>query len=143
NLRALNTNTGTIHLSNLCTEICLPQDRDNIAVCNLASVNLSQHLKDGEIEWERMETSTRLAAPQLDSLIDITLSSVSESEHSNAENRAIGLGVMGFTDLTERMGLAYESEEAYDLIDEIMEFVSYHAIDASADLARERGTYRN
>ncbi|WP_084039845.1 ribonucleoside-diphosphate reductase subunit alpha [Demequina sp. NBRC 110053] len=143
NNRALNTNTGTIHLSNLCTEICLPQDRENISVCNLASVNLSEHLVDGAIDWERMEKSTRLAVRQLDNLIDITLSSVPESEHSNSENRAIGLGVMGFTDLTERLGLAYESEEAYDLIDEIMEFVSFHAIDASADLARERGAYKN
>ncbi len=143
NNRALNTNTGTIHLSNLCTEICLPQDRENISVCNLASVNLSEHLVDGKIDWERMEKSTRLAVRQLDNLIDITLSSVPESEHSNSENRAIGLGVMGFTDLTERLGLAYESEEAYDLIDEVMEFVSFHAIDASADLARERGAYTN
>jgi len=143
NNRALNTNTGTIHLSNLCTEICLPQDRENISVCNLASVNLSAHLVDGKIDWKRMEKSVRLAVRQLDNLIDITLSSVPESEHSNSENRAIGLGVMGFTDLTERLGLAYESEEAYDLIDEIVEFVSFHAIDASADLARERGTYTN
>lgn len=143
NLRALNTNTGTIHLSNLCTEICLPQDRENIAVCNLASINLSAHYIDGAIDWERMRTSTRLAVRQLDNLVDITLSSVPESEHANHENRAIGLGVMGFTDLTEKMGLAYESEEAYDLIDEIMEFISYHAIDESADLARERGSYTN
>src|SRR5690554_6500779 len=94
NNRALNNNTGTIHLSNLCTEICLPQDLENIAVCNLASVNLSQHLKDGQIDWDRMEKSTRLAVRQLDNLIDITLSSVAESEHSNSENRAVGLGVM-------------------------------------------------
>src|SRR5690606_35415194 len=76
-------------------------------------------------------------------LVDITLSSVPESEHANRQNRAVGLGVMGFTDLTERLGHAYESEEAYALIDEIVEFVSYHAIDASADLARERGPYPN
>jgi len=143
NNRALNTNTGTIHLSNLCTEICLPQDRDNIAVCNLASVNLSEHFVEGKIDWDRMEQSVRLAVRQLDNLVDITLSSVAESEHANRENRAIGLGVMGFTDVTERLGLAYESEKSYDLIDEIMEFVSYHAIDASADLARERGSYNN
>ncbi|MBC7297767.1 MAG: ribonucleoside-diphosphate reductase subunit alpha, partial [Demequina sp.] len=99
NNRALNTNTGTIHLSNLCTEICLPQDRENIAVCNLASVNLSTHLVDGAIDWARMETSVRLAVRQLDNLVDITLSSVPESEHANKENRAIGLGVMGFTDV--------------------------------------------
>ncbi len=143
NNRALNTNTGTIHLSNLCTEICLPQDRDNISVCNLASVNLSTHLIGGGIDWERLRTSARLAVRQLDNLVDITLSSVPESEHANSENRAIGLGVMGFTDVAERLGLAYESEEAYELVDEIIEFVSFHAIDASADLARERGSYRN
>jgi len=143
NLRALNTNTGTIHLSNLCTEICLPQDRENIAVCNLASINLSAHYIDGAIDWERMRTSTRLAVRQLDNLVDITLSSVPESEHANSQNRAVGLGVMGFTDLTEKMGLAYESDEAYELIDEIMEFISYEAIDESADLARERGSYAN
>ena len=143
NNRALNTNTGTIHLSNLCTEICLPQDRENIAVCNLASINLSAHYIDGKIDWERMETSVRLSVRQLDNLVDITLSSVPESEHANKENRAIGLGVMGFTDVTEKMGLAYESEESYDLIDQIVEFVSFHAIDESADLARERGSYSN
>lgn len=143
NNRALNTNTGTIHLSNLCTEICLPQDRDNIAVCNLASINLPQHLIDGRIDWERMEKSVRLAVRQLDNLVDITLSSVPESEFANSQNRAVGLGVMGFTDITERLGMAYESEEAYALIDEIVEFVSFHAIDASADLARERGSYAN
>ena len=143
NNRALNTNTGTIHLSNLCTEICLPQDRENIAVCNLASINLSTHLVDGKIDWERMKASTQLAVRQLDNLVDITLSSVPESEFANRENRAIGLGVMGYTDLTERLGLAYESEEAYELIDEIVEFVSFHAIDTSADLARERGSYSN
>ena len=143
NSRALNTNTGTIHLSNLCTEICLPQDRENIAVCNLASVNLSTHLVDGKFDWKRMEESVRLAVRQLDNLVDITLSSVPESEHANSENRAIGLGLMGFTDVTERLGMAYESEEAYDLIDEVVEFISYHAIDESADLARERGSYAN
>ena len=143
NLRALNTNTGTIHLSNLCTEICLPQDRENIAVCNLASINLSEHLVNGEFDWARLKTSVQLAVRQLDNLVDITLSSVSESEHANRENRAIGLGIMGFTDVTERLGYAYESEESYDLIDQVTEFISYHAIDASADLARERGSYSN
>jgi ribonucleoside-diphosphate reductase alpha chain len=147
NSRALNNNTGTIHLSNLCTEICLPQDRENISVCNLASVNLSRHLvgakAQARIDWKRLAASVRLAVRQLDNLIDITISSVPESERSNELNRAVGLGVMGFTDLVERLGLSYESEEAYELIDELMEFVSYHAIDASADLARERGSYPN
>ncbi|WP_051481068.1 ribonucleoside-diphosphate reductase subunit alpha [Cellulomonas sp. KRMCY2] len=141
NSRALNTNTGTIHLSNLCTEICLPQDRDTIAVCNLASVNLAAHLAGGEIDWDRLRATTRLAVRQLDNLVDITLSSVPEAERANRTNRAVGLGVMGFTDLTERLGYAYESTEAYELVDQLLEFISYHAIDASADLARERGPY--
>lgn len=147
NSRALNDNTGTIHLSNLCTEICLPQDRDTISVCNLASVNLSRHLSgaraQARVDWTRLAESVRLAVRQLDNLIDITVSSVAESERSNELNRAVGLGVMGFTDVTERLGFSYESEQAAELIDELMEFISYHAIDASADLARERGSYPN
>ncbi len=151
NTRALNDNTGTIHLSNLCTEVCLPQDRDNVAVCNLASINLSTHLIDppkgswrqAEIDWDKLRQSARSAVRQLDNLIDITISSVPESEHSNRENRAVGLGVMGFTDIVERLGLSYESEPSYALIDELMEFISFHAIDESADLARERGAYPN
>lgn len=141
NTRALNTNTGTIHLSNLCTEICLPQDRDTIAVCNLASVNLAAHLTDGDLDWDRMARSVRLAVRQLDNLIDITISSVPESERANADSRAVGLGVMGFTDVAERLGLAYDLPEAADLVDRVVEFVSWHAIDASADLATERGAY--
>ncbi|MCU1439223.1 MAG: nrdA [Rhodoglobus sp.] len=144
NNRALNNNTGTIHLSNLCTEITLPQDEDNVSVCNLASINLSQHLDDaGKLDFSRIEETARLAVRQLDNLIDITRSSVKEADFSNHQNRAVGLGVMGFTDIIEKLGISYESEEAYDLIDEIMEHVSYAAIDESADLARERGSYPN
>ncbi len=144
NNRALNNNTGTIHLSNLCTEITLPQDEDNVSVCNLASINLSQHLDDaGRLDFGKIEQSARLAVRQLDNLIDITRSSVTEADFSNAQNRAVGLGVMGFTDIIEKLGISYESEAAYDLIDEIMEHVSYAAIDASAELAKERGAYPN
>lgn len=146
NLRALNDNTGTIHLSNLCTEICLPQDRDNVAVCNLASVNLSQHLvpgPDGRLafDWDRLRDSVRVAVRGLDNLVDITRSSVPESEHANRTNRALGLGLMGVTDVAERLGFAYGSDEMTDLVDEVVEFLSWHAIDTSADLARERGSY--
>jgi ribonucleoside-diphosphate reductase alpha chain len=149
NNRALNNNTGTIHLSNLCTEITLPQDVDNVSVCNLASINLSQHLlaaSDGgrpTLDFDKIEESARLAVRQLDNLIDITRSSVKEADFSNHENRAVGLGVMGFTDVIEKLGFSYESEEAYDLVDEIMEHVSYAAIDASTELAKERGAYPN
>jgi ribonucleoside-diphosphate reductase alpha chain len=150
NNRALNNNTGTIHLSNLCTEITLPQDIDNVSVCNLASINLSQHLIESSeagqrptIDFAKIEESARIAVRQLDNLIDITKSSVPEADFSNQQNRAVGLGVMGFTDIVERLGFSYESEESYDLIDEIMEHVSYAAIDESAELAKERGAYPN
>ena len=143
NNRAINNNSGTIHLSNLCTEICLPQDEDNVSVCNLASINLSMHMLEGAMDWAKIDESARVAVRQLDNLIDITRSSVAEADFSNQQNRAVGLGVMGFTDVIERMGYSYESEEAYDLIDEIMEHVSYAAIDESANLAQERGSYPN
>ena len=155
NNRALNNNTGTIHLSNLCTEITLPQDENNVSVCNLVSINISRHLLEAadpssasgtaglSIDFAKIEESARLAVRQLDNLIDITRSSVKEADFSNQQNRAVGLGVMGFTDVIERLGYSYESEEAYDLIDEIMEHVSYAAIDESAELAKERGAYPN
>ena len=145
NNRALNNNTGTIHMSNLCTEITLPQDRDNIAVCNLASVNLSAHLLEDrrDFDWPRLEASVRSAVRQLDNLIDITDSPIPEAMNSNQQNRAIGLGLMGFTDVTERLGYPYESEESYALIDRLAEFISYYAIDESAELAKARGVYPN
>ncbi|WP_280794381.1 ribonucleoside-diphosphate reductase subunit alpha [Aurantimicrobium minutum] len=144
NLRALNNNTGTIHSSNLCTEITLPQDEDNVSVCNLASINLSRHLTDdNKVDYAKLAESAKLAVRQLDNLIDITRSSVQEADFSNKENRAIGLGLMGFTDIVERLGYSYESEEAYDLIDVITEHISYAAIEASAELAQERGAYSN
>lgn len=144
NLRALNNNTGTIHSSNLCTEITLPQDEDNVSVCNLASINLSRHITDdGKVDFVKLAESAKLAIRQLDNLIDITRSSVPEADFSNAENRAVGLGLMGFTDMVERMGFSYESEEAYDLIDVVTEHISYAAIEASVELAKERGAYPN
>lgn len=144
NVRALNNNTGTIHHSNLCTEITLPQDRENTSVCNLISINLSAHLNaDKTWDWDRLAASTRSAIRQLDNLCDITNTPIPEAMHSNIQNRALGLGIMGFTDVTEKLGYSYESDEAYDLIDQLAEFVSYHAIDASADLAKELGNYPN
>jgi ribonucleoside-diphosphate reductase alpha chain len=142
NVRALNNNTSTIHLSNLCTEITLPQDKDNTAVCNLVSINLTAHLnEDKSWDWTRLEASTRSAIRQLDNLCDITNTPIPEAMHSNLQNRALGLGVMGFTDVIEKLGYSYESEEAYDLIDQLTEFVSYQAIDESANLAKKLGSY--
>lgn len=142
NVRALNNNTGTIHLSNLCTEITLPQDNDNIAVCNLVSINLAAHLnEDKSWDWTRLEASTRSAIRQLDNLVDITNLPVPEAMHANSQTRALGLGFMGFTDVIEKLGYSYESEEAYDLVDKISEYISYYAIDESAELAKNLGSY--
>ncbi len=141
NLRALNNNTGTIHMSNLCTEICLPQDKDNVAVCNLASLNLAAHISNKEIQWAKLEESVRLAVRQLDNLIDINELPIPEAAKSDKENRAIGLGIMGFSDTIEQLGMAYDGEHAWDFADRIFEFVSYMAIDESANLAAERGSY--
>ncbi len=143
NNRALNNNTGTIHMSNLCTEICLPQDKDHIAVCNLASLNLAAHITNREINWPRLEESVRLAIRQLDNLIDINKLAIPEATRSDQENRAVGLGVMGFSDTLEQLGMPYDSEHAWDFADRIFEFISYMAIDESANLARERGVYKN
>jgi ribonucleoside-diphosphate reductase alpha chain len=141
NLRALNNNTGTIHMSNLCTEICLPQDRNNVAVCNLISVNLATHIKNKEVNWTKLEDSVRMATRQLDNLIDINKLPIPEAVRSDKENRAIGLGVMGFADVIEQLGMSYDSEDAWDFADRIFEFVSYMAIDESSNLAQTRGSY--
>ncbi len=142
NVRALNNNTGTIHLSNLCTEITLPQDNDNIAVCNLVSINLSAHLNaDKTWDWERLEASTRSAIRQLDNLVDITNLPVPEALHANSQTRALGLGFMGLADVIEKLGYSYESDETYDLVDQVSEYISYYAIDESAELAKQLGSY--
>ena len=142
NVRALNNNTGTIHLSNLCTEITLPQDKNNIATCNLVSINLSAFLgEDKTWDWDRLKEAARVAVRQLDNLCDITQTPIPEAMHSNQQTRAIGLGIMGLSDVLEKLGYCYESKEAYDLVDQLTEFISYHAIDQSADLAKELGSY--
>ncbi len=142
NVRALNNNTGTIHISNLCTEITLPQDNDNIAVCNLVSINLSAHLNEDKTwDWDRLAASSRSAIRQLDNLVDITNLPVPEAMHANSQTRALGLGLMGFTDVLEKLHHSYDSDEAFDLIDQLTEHISYHAIDESAELAKKLGSY--
>ena len=142
NVRALNNNTGTIHLSNLCTEITLPQDKNNIATCNLVSINLSAFIgEDKTWDWDRLKEAARAAVRQLDNLCDITQTPIPEAMHSNQQTRAIGLGIMGLSDVLEKLGYCYESKESYDLVDQLTEFISYHAIDQSADLAKQLGSY--
>jgi ribonucleoside-diphosphate reductase alpha chain len=143
NVRALNNNVSTIHLSNLCTEITLPQDEKNIAVCNLVSINLSAFLdvETKQWDWKRLEAATRSSIRQLDNLCDITDTPIPEAIHSIQTTRALGLGIMGFTDVIEKLGHSYESEGAYDTMDQLAEFISYYAIDESAELAKTRGSY--
>jgi ribonucleoside-diphosphate reductase alpha chain len=143
NLRALNNNTGTIHMSNLCTEITLPQDRENIAVCNLASLNIAGHIEGKQINWGKLEETVRTAVRHLDNLIDINILPIEEASRSDQDNRAVGLGIMGFSDALEQLSMSYESPHAWDFADRLFEFVSYMAIDESANLARERGSYKN
>lgn len=143
NVRALNNNTGTIHCSNLCTEVMLPTDKENIAVCNLVSINMSRHIINGQIDWHRLEESTRLAIRQLDNLIDINCLPINEAKKADIENRAVGLGLMGFADSIEKLGYSYEDKEAFDFSDQIFEFISYMAIDESTNLSKERGNYKN
>ena len=143
NIRALNNNTGTIHCSNLCTEVTLPTDRDNVAVCNLVSINIARHIINGQIDWHRLEESVRLATRQLDNLVDINELPIPEARRADGENRAVGLGLMGFADAIEQLGYSYEDNEAYDFADQVFEFISYMSIDESANLAEERGSYNN
>ena len=143
NMRALNNNTGTIHCSNLCTEVTLPTDKENVAVCNLVSINLSKHIINGQVDWHRLEESARLATRQLDNLVDINELPIPEAIKADNENRAVGLGLMGFADSIEQLGYSYEDNEAYDFADQVFEFISFMSIDESANLAQERGSYKN
>jgi ribonucleoside-diphosphate reductase alpha chain len=149
NVRALNNNTGTIHCSNLCTEICLPQDRENIAVCNLAYINLIKHVKnsgetiDEKIDWDQLQDTVRVLMRHLDNLVEVNQSPLPETKNSDEKNRAVGMGMSGFAETLEKFGYAYDSQEAYDLMDKVTEFVSYISIDESCNLAEERGSYAN
>ncbi|OGI86384.1 ribonucleoside-diphosphate reductase subunit alpha [Candidatus Nomurabacteria bacterium RIFCSPLOWO2_01_FULL_41_12] len=143
NIRALNNNTGTIHCSNLCTEVTLPTDKDNVAVCNLVSINMARHIVNSQVDWHRLEESVRLATRQLDNLVDINERPIPEAVRADCENRAVGLGLMGFADSIEQLGYSYEDSDAADFADQVFEFVSYMSIDESANLAEERGSYKN
>ena len=143
NIRALNNNTGTIHCSNLCTEVTLPTDRENVAVCNLVSINLARHIINGQVDWHRLEESVRLATRQLDNLVDINELPIPEAIRADTTNRAVGLGLMGFADSIEQLGYSYEDPAAADFADQVFEFISYMSIDESANLSLERGAYKN
>ncbi len=142
NLRSPQQHAGVVHSSNLCTEITLNTSNDEIAVCNLGSVNLAQHTsRDGGLDRVKLQKTIKTAIRMLDNVIDINYYAVDQAKNSNMKHRPIGLGLMGFQDALYKMGFSYGSDEAVNFADESMEIISYFAISASSDLAAERGSY--
>lgn len=141
NLRSPQQHAGVIHSSNLCTEITLNTSKDEIAVCNLGSINLPAHIVDGQLDKDKLKQTIRTAIRMLDNVIDINYYSVPQSRNSNLKHRPIGLGLMGFQDALYKLQLDYASQEAVEFADVSMELISYFAIEASSDLAAERGSY--
>ena len=143
NLRSPQQHIGVVHSSNLCTEITLNTSQEEIAVCNLGSVNLTHHIKDNAMDEVKLEKTINTAIRMLDNVIDINFYAVEAAETSNMRHRPIGLGIMGFHDALYMLNTPYASQEAVDFADTSMEMVSYYAIKASSDLAKERGKYQS
>ena len=141
NLRSSQQHVGVVHSSNLCTEITLNTSPDEIAVCNLGSVNLPQHIVDGKLDLEKLRRTVSTAVRMLDNVIDINYYSVPQARNSNLKHRPVGLGLMGFQDALYLQQLAYGSQAAVEFADRSMEAISYFAIQASCELAEERGSY--
>ena len=141
NLRSPQQHAGVIHSSNLCTEITLNTSADEIAVCNLGSVNLANHMKDGVLNEGKIKQTVSTAIRMLDNVININYYSVETARNSNLKHRPIGLGMMGFQDALYVQNIAYCSNDAVEFADKSMELISYHAIHASTELAKERGSY--
>jgi ribonucleoside-diphosphate reductase alpha chain len=142
NLRSPQQHVGVVHSSNLCTEITLnTKAGQEIAVCNLGSVNLPSHIVDGKLDEAKLERTINTAMRMLDNVIEYNYYSVATARNSNLRHRPVGLGVMGFQDALYKLRLPYESDAAIQFADESMEAISYYAIKASTNLAAERGAY--
>ena len=141
NLRSPQQHVGVVHSSNLCTEITLNTSEDEIAVCNLGSINLVRHLKDGVLDIEKLNRTVKTAIRMLDNVIDINYYSVPQAKNANLQHRPIGLGIMGFQDALYAQKIAYASDQAVAFADTSTEAISYAAIEASMELAKERGAY--
>ncbi len=141
NLRSPQQHAGVVHSSNLCTEITLNTSADEIAVCNLGSVNLVAHMTDRGLDFPRLKNTIRTAMRMLDNVIDINYYAVDKARNSNLRHRPVGLGIMGFQDCLHRMRVPYASAEAVEFADRSMEMVAYAAYWASTELAEERGRY--
>ncbi|MFA6608724.1 MAG: ribonucleoside-diphosphate reductase subunit alpha [Candidatus Paceibacterota bacterium] len=141
NVRSPQDHAGIVHNSNLCTEITLNNSVDETAVCNLGSLNYQRLMINGKFDVDLVAITTRTAVRMLDNVIDVNFYPTIEAERSNFRHRPVGLGLMGFHDALYMMDINFDSNEAVKFADESMELISYHAILASSELARERGTY--
>ena len=141
NIRSPQQHVGVVHSSNLCTEITLNTSDSEIAVCNLGSVNLAAHIKDGRLDRDKLKATVGTALRMLDNVIDINYYAVDKARNSNFKHRPVGLGIMGFQDCLHLMRVPYASKEAVEFADRSMEAVAYYAYWASTELAEERGPY--
>lgn len=141
NIRSPQAHVGVVHSSNLCTEITLNTSADEIAVCNLGSVNLARHVDEHGLDTGKLEQTISTAMRMLDNVIDYNYYSVAKARFSNLRHRPVGLGIMGFQDALYKLRLPYATEAAVEFADRGMEAISYFAIKASTDLAEERGPY--
>ncbi len=141
NLRSPQQHVGVVHSSNLCTEITLNTNDREIAVCNLGSVNLVAHLRDGGVDQEKLKRTIGTAMRMLDNVIDINYYAVAKARNSNLKHRPVGLGIMGFQDCLHLLRVPYATAEAVEFADRSMEAVAFHAYWASTELAEERGRY--
>jgi len=141
NVRSAQDHDGVVHNSNLCTEILLNTSNDETAVCNLGSINMAAHIRDGRLDMEMLAHTVRIAVRMLDNVIDLNFYPTPEAENANQRHRPIGLGLMGFQDALHKLGICYASEAGVTFADTSMEAMSYYALLASAELAQERGCY--
>ncbi|RZT08528.1 ribonucleoside-diphosphate reductase alpha chain [Duganella sp. CF402] len=141
NIRSPQQHVGMVHSSNLCTEITLNTGPDEIAVCNLGSVNLPAHMKEGKLDHVKLQKTIRTAMRMLDNVIDINYYAVEKARNANMRHRPVGLGVMGFQDCLHMMRVPFSSMESVQFADTSMEAVCYYAYLASTELAEERGHY--
>jgi ribonucleoside-diphosphate reductase alpha chain len=143
NLRSPQDHVGVVHNSNLCTEITLNNNKDEVAVCNLASLNLSKMIKDNDLDEELMEKTIKTGMRMLDNVIDVNFYSIPETKNANDKHRSVGLGLMGYHDVLYQLDIDFASEKNIEFADYSMELISYYAFSASADLAKERGSYQS
>lgn len=143
NIRSPQSHVGVVHSSNLCTEITLNTSADEIAVCNLGSINLPAHTNANGLDINKLKKTIKTAIRMLDNVIDINYYTVDKAKNSNLKHRPIGLGIMGFQDALYQQNICYSSDAAVTFADNSMEIISYYAIEASIELAKDRGHYQS